>query len=170
MKKNAKIFLAFAIVITLFIAVPVHAANANPLGNVTCGTNAMSFPAVVPNLISLCVKLTRYLVPSLLIILGMIDFTKAVLSGDDKASEASKKNFIRRCLIAVVLFLTVSIITWIFALLSSRSNGTINNNDIVDCINCFINGSDSGYCNSQVDINASGGGGEFNGSGAGRNS
>lgn len=120
--------------------------NASPLGTVSCGSGGMAFPAVIPNLTSLIVKFARYVVPALLILYGMFDFTKAVVANDEKETKTAQKNFIRRTMIAVILYLSVALITWIFALISNRSNGTINNNDISDCINCFINGSDSPYC------------------------
>ncbi|MFI3307324.1 MAG: hypothetical protein R3Y21_02030 [Mycoplasmatota bacterium] len=130
----------------MMIAVPVLADEANPLGNVTCGGISQSFPAVIPNLISLLITGVRVFVPVVLIVMGMIDFSKAVISSDEKTMSKAKTNFIRRTVIAVIIFLIVSIIIWIFQLLAPRSGGEMDETSIVNCINCFIEGSDSSYC------------------------
>lgn len=144
MKKKLALFMVFAL--AFFAMGPVYASDVNPLGTVTCGSGAMQFPAVIPNLTALLVKFARYVVPALLIIYGMYDFAKAVIANDEKETKTAQKNFTRRAAIAVILYLSVSIISWVFALISSRSNGSIDGNDISDCINCFLNGSDSRYC------------------------
>ncbi len=138
MKKKHMIF--FVLTMMVFIE-PTFAQEA--FNTVTCGGISQEFPAAIPNVISIFVDLVGIAVPIILIILGMIDYSKSVFSSDDKKMKESSKKFIRRLIVAVILFLTVSIITWIFALLAPRSGGEIDNNSIADCINCFINGASS---------------------------
>lgn len=98
-------------------------------------------------------KLTHYVilviqivVPILLIIWGMLDFAKGLIKGKDDEIKAGQKTFISRLIVAVMVFLVVTITRLVVSLVSNL-NGSGNDKDIqtdgdgfTTCINAFLNG------------------------------
>lgn len=68
-------------------------------------------------------NIVKFAIPILLIVFGIIDLSKAVISQDDKAAKEAQKRFISRLIYAVVIFLVPTIISLIFSLLKF-SDGT----------------------------------------------
>lgn len=93
----------------------------------------VELPKAIPIFVSNIIKLIKILVPILLIVMGMIDFARAVMASDEKQMKESQSRFIRRILGAIIIFFVVAIVQFIFNLLS----GT---NDLSNCLNCFVNG------------------------------
>ena len=102
------------------------------MGNyVKCG-NSGPIPTAFPMLTRALIRLVQILAPIVLIILGSIDFAKAVASSDADFLDKAKKKFVRRVISAVAIFLVFTIVKFIIANISS-------DNDAVNCLECFIN-------------------------------
>lgn len=102
------------------------------MGNyVKCG-NSGPIPTAFPELTRALIRLVQILAPIVLIILGSIDFAKAVASSDADFLDKAKKKFVRRIIAAVAIFLVFTIVKLVIANISS-------DNDAVDCLECFIN-------------------------------
>lgn len=99
----------------------------------SCGSSE-KIPAALPILVHNVISLVKILIPILLIILGMLDFGKAVVSNDEKTMNESKSKFIKRVIGAVAIFLVVAVTQFIFKVINLNSS-----NDIISCIDCFIN-------------------------------
>lgn len=99
----------------------------------SCGSSE-KIPAALPILVHNVISLVKILIPILLIILGMLDFGKAVVSNDEKTMNESKSKFIKRVIGAVAIFLVVAVTQFIFKAINLNSS-----NDIISCIDCFIN-------------------------------
>lgn len=67
------------------------------------------------NKIKSYVNIIKIAIPIILIGLGIFDFTKAMFSGEEEMQNA-KKNFIKRILIAVLIFITPTILHFILSL------------------------------------------------------
>lgn len=65
----------------------------------------------------------KIFVPILLIVMGTIDFVKAVASSDDKGNSEAIARFIRRCIAAVMCFFVVTIVTLVMNLFAKTDNG-----------------------------------------------
>ena len=108
-----------------------------------------SIPDVVFNITSIVIFAIQIVVPVLLIIWGMIDFTKAVVGQDDSKMKEAQKVFIKRLIAAAIVFLTVTIVKLLLNLVvdltRDDSEGTMNidENTWSTCINKFINGADA---------------------------
>lgn len=73
-------------------------------------------------------------VPILLILLGSLDFGKAVLADDDKALSKATSTFIKRCIAAVAVFLAPYVIMYIIEAVDKLAGGC----DISDLFNGVI--------------------------------
>lgn len=67
----------------------------------------------------------KIIVPIILIVMGALDFGKAVLASDEKAIKQAQGRFMKRAIVAVCIFLLPTIIEIIFNMLNENS-GTIN--------------------------------------------
>ena len=115
---------------------------ADPLDTVSCG-NSIEFPAAIPRVVHLVVEFSKYGIPVVLIIYGMIDFFKATVSQKAEDMTKFKSKFIKRVIIAVIIFCSVAIIQLFFAFLSNADkSGSVDSDSIEKCLNCFVNGCD----------------------------
>ncbi len=110
----------------------------NVLKMVTCNGLNGSIDYIVPGTISTVITIIKIGIPILLIIFGMIDLGKAVMSNDEKEMKSSQTRLIKRILYAVIVFFIVAIVQWIFQIVDAdvveEKGGTKS------CLNCFING------------------------------
>lgn len=105
-------------------------------------TCSIDIDPIVPNTISFVVDLLKIGIPILLIVFGMLDLGKAVMSNDEKEMKAGQSKLIKRCLYAVLVFFIVALVQFIVGVLGDQSAGSENSvdeNNIQDCIDCFIN-------------------------------
>lgn len=100
-----------------------------------CGDGALAIPVGIPNFVSNLLKLVQILVPILLIIMGIVTFLKAMISGDEKVSKESISTFIRSIILGIAVFLIVAIVKTVFTILGSSVKSNLN------CVSCFIDSS-----------------------------
>ena len=70
----------------------------------------------------------------ILIILGLIDYAKAVIAGHEDEMKKSSAKFIKRAIAAVIIFFVIAMVQFAFNLLG--------NNDAFSCFSCFVSGED----------------------------
>ncbi len=114
------------------------------LDMVTCG-GLGDFDKMIPSFTNLAVNAIKVVVPILLIIFGMLDLAKAVMSNDEKEMKGAQGKFIKRAIYAVIVFFIVAVVQLVFSTLNnaesqSDENGSVKN--ATDCISCFISGTD----------------------------
>ncbi len=99
----------------------------------------------VLKVIGYIIYIAKIVIPLLLIILGSIDFGKAVLSSDDKAMKDAGGTLLRRFIAAVIIFLLPTILNLLLGLVdnieSFDSDGNFKN-----CTNCIFNPTDDSSC------------------------
>lgn len=104
-------------------------------------------PDGIGNLVSLIVKAIQIVVPILLIIWGMLDFTKSVIAKKEDDIKKYQKAFVSRLISALVVFLLIFVVQFAVNLISgvedkSNADGqTVS--DIWSCSKKFINGVDT---------------------------
>lgn len=98
--------------------------------------------AIVPNTISTVIDILKLVIPILLIIFGMLDLAKAVMSNDEKEMKGAQGKLIKRCIYAVAVFFIVALVQFIFGALAEADteNNTVDKGNTIGCIDCFING------------------------------
>lgn len=102
---------------------------------------------IIPGTVRMVVNILKIAIPILLIIFGMLDLSKAVMSNDEKEMKGAQTKFIKRCLYAVAVFFIVAIVQFIFKQLGNASQGSadsVDSTNIGACISCFV--SDSSAC------------------------
>ncbi len=97
------------------------------------GCDIKDIPEQLPIYISNIINLMKILVPILLVIMGMFDFARAVMSSDEKQMKEAQSRFIRRTLAAAIVFFVIAIVQFVFGAIGTDDN-------ILGCVDCFING------------------------------
>lgn len=106
---------------------------------VACGgTNGI--PVALPIFIHNIITIIKIAVPIILVIMGMLDFAKAVISSDEKGMKDTQSKFVKRIIGAVSIFLVVTIVQLVFNIVN-----TDDTNEMASCIDCFINGDCNRY-------------------------
>ena len=82
------------------------------------------------------VLVIKIVIPLLLIIFGMLDLGKAVISSDDKAISKAVSQLIRRFIAAVIIFFIPTIVS---ALFNAVAGIDIENADYNKCVQCVTN-------------------------------
>lgn len=100
-------------------------------GDVVCGKGWV-FNRSIANVTHYMVLLFQIIAPVMLIILGMIDLMKGIVAGKDDDIKKGQSVFIKRLIIALLLFFVITIVRIVLNLLS--------NGAIIDCFDCFVNG------------------------------
>lgn len=104
-------------------------------------------PNVLFNVVSTIITGIKIVVPILLIIWGMLDFTKSVVAKKEEDIKKYQKAFVSRLISALVVFLIIFIVQFAVNLVSGvedsvNSEGTTVS-DIWSCSKKFINGIDT---------------------------
>lgn len=100
-----------------------------------CG-GISGIPDPVVNLVSIIINAIKVFVPVVLIVLGMIDMFKAMTKQKDDEMKKAQTLFVKRIIAALLVFFVVTIVQFVFSLLSN----TLGESEFLDCVNHFING------------------------------
>jgi hypothetical protein len=110
-----------------------------------CGLT--SDAAVIANLVHAVINIIKIFIPIVLIIFGMLDLGKAVMSNDEKTMKEAQGKLIKRFIYAVLVFLVVTLVQVVLGFVDKANQGTTG--DAKTCISCFVKGADeNGNCNS----------------------
>ena len=91
----------------------------------------------------------KIVIPLLLILFGMIDLGKAVVSSDEKAIKSATSSLVKRAIAAVVIFFIPTIVSAIFGIVSGFSGSVKDQYNI--CASCVTHPSS---CNTSGDVGA----------------
>ena len=132
-KKNIKYIIIF-LVSCCFIPI----VNASTTTYMACG-DTKGIPNGLPGFVRAIIEIIQIVVPILIILMGSIDFGKAVL-GDEKELSKAVKKFTIRCISAVGIFFVVLLVQLLLKLAGSSNKG------MLECISCFT--SDGSKCST----------------------
>lgn len=106
------------------------------------GKCSIDIDPIIPNTISMVVTIIKIAVPIILIIFGILDLAKAVMSNDEKEMKGAQGKLIKRCIYAVAVFFVVALVQFLFSQLGKADSNatTVDKGNISGCIDCFING------------------------------
>ena len=105
---------------------------------------SINIDPIVPSFTHLAISLVKIIIPIILIVLGMVDLAKAVMTNDDKVMKEAQTKLIKRIIYAIIIFFVVAIVQFVFSTLAkagdeANDDETVDGNQISECINCFIN-------------------------------
>ena len=118
---------------------------------VYCDGLGAGIDKALPALISTLITILKIGIPILLIVFGMLDMGKAVISNDEKEMKSAQGTLIKRLIYAVVVFFIVAIVQFVVGLIGGTGTDTGNasaNKNAKTCIDCFING----HCNGDANL------------------
>lgn len=104
-------------------------------GKISCG-NIGQIPAKAPELVHMFILIAQIAVPILLVIFGMIDFAKGIMSQKEDEIKKGQKTFISRVIMGAVIFFIVALVKLLIGIVVDNSG---NRQNIIACIDCFVN-------------------------------
>ena len=114
----------------------------------SCGNiNNFVFSGMFPYVVSTIVMLIKIVVPILLIIFGMLDLAKAVIASKEDEIKKAQMTFVKRLIAAVIVFFVVSLVQLVVRFVASNDE-----NSIMSCFNCFVNGNASDNASSSCQL------------------
>lgn len=137
--KNKKIYIfTFTLLMLLISCSIVTAENINY--NNLCANDGIGSAA---RIIGYIIIIAKWLVPLIIIVLGMIDFGKAVIASDEKAINKSASSLIRRIIAGLAVFFAPTIIL-AFLNLIQITGGIEETSRFNACTKCILNATK--YC------------------------
>mgnify|MGYP000453174338 CR=1 FL=1 len=97
--------------------------------------------AIIANLVAAVVTVIKIFIPIALIIFGMLDLGKAVMSNDEKTMKEAQGKLIKRFIYAVLVFLVVALVQIAVGFVDKAQTGVTG--EAKSCISCFVNGAES---------------------------
>ena len=125
-KKVFKLFFIFAM---------MSINNVYAIEKVACG-NVTGIPKKIPELTSFAITIVQIAVPVILVLIGSFDFFKAVTAQKEDEIKKAQSLFVKRLIIAGLIFFIVVIVKLIVSAVADASSA-----NIINCIDCFISGS-----------------------------
>lgn len=108
----------------------------------SCG-GISEFPIPIANLIATVIGMIKILTPVVLIVMGLIDMTKAITKQKDDEIKKAQTLFIKRIISGVLVFFIIATVQFVFGILGNASG----EKSYMKCLPCFVNGvTDSGVC------------------------
>lgn len=140
MKKKVFLFIFFALFIAGMFYVYTNDVYAKPdwltSEKVSCGP-VKNIPVKVPEIFSLLILLLQIAVPIILVIFGMIDLSKGVMSQKEDEIKKGQQSFIKRIIAGCLVFFIVALVK---ILIGAVGGDASNKEGITACLNCFLNG------------------------------
>lgn len=139
MKKNIKLISVFLLAFIINISLVSAGGFSNNETTTVCG---IELSKRIPGFTSGIYNIVKIVVPILLVVMGMVDFAKATMASDEKKMSEAKSTFIRRFIAAVMVFMIMAVVQFVFSKIETgESKGFAN------CIDCLLSNS-SGACES----------------------
>ena len=88
------------------------------------------------------VNVIKIVIPLVIIVLGMIDFGRAMISSDDKATASAAKSLVQRLIAGIIVFLIPTIF---YGILNQVFPDELNGYDSMACTKCILRVSECNY-------------------------
>ncbi len=101
---------------------------------VSCGNGMLNnIPGRLPKITNTIVNVIKIAIPIAIIIFGMIDLAKGVVSQKDDEIKKGQKTFFTRLLTGVIVFFVIFIVQIVIRFVAEDSK------NVLSCVDCFIN-------------------------------
>lgn len=131
MKKNKLVrYLTFAFVIFLSNVLIV---NAGENEYISCGDN--SIPAPIAPITRTIVLMLEIILPLAIIIVGSLDFFKAVAAADQEKIKKNQNQFISRLKAGAIFFFVIAVVRFAVSIVADQTD----QQSLTNCIDCLIN-------------------------------
>ncbi len=146
MKKKLSYLLL--IVMCCLMASPVYATK-SILGCdnfLTKGEHELLIDAKIADTVHIIFLVIQIVVPVVLVVFGMIDLIKAVIAGKEDEIKKNQMTFVKRLIAAAIVFFVFVIVKLLISFVADSGKSK----DMINCVNCFINGTGD-TCATQED-------------------
>ncbi len=107
----------------------------------TCGgPEGLVIEGQLIDIVSTVIFIIQVVVPIFLVIFGMLDLGKAVMAQKEDEIKKGQQTFMKRVVAAILVFFVVMITKLVVNLVASSSD----EDGLMNCINCFIEGTEDG--------------------------
>lgn len=106
-------------------------------GYVSCGGDQPlinKIPSIIPKIASNILRIVMVAVPVILVLLGMIDLVKGLMSQKEDEIKKGRESLTKRTIMGIVVFLIVLIVKVFVNFLGGADSARI-----ASCIDCFVN-------------------------------
>lgn len=104
--------------------------------DVTCAGGTITVDRSLPDAISTIINILKIAIPILVILFGLIDLGKAVMSAKEDDIKKNQGLLIKRIIVAVFVFFVVAIVQFVVGIVAGGDK-----TNILSCIDLFVNGS-----------------------------
>lgn len=132
MKKSKKILSLITLVMVLSCAFPVFAKN---IASCDSSIPGAIIDEKLPTTVSAIVTIIKIAVPVILVIFGMLDLFKGIMSQKEDEIKKSQQIFIKRLISGVLVFFVFVIVQFIIGFVADAGAKV----GMMDCVDCFIN-------------------------------
>ena len=126
----------FGIIIFAIMFLPIISVSA--VTKVSCG-NVTGIPEKIPELTSFAITVIQIAIPIVLVVMGSLDLFKGLSAQKEDEIKKGQQMFIKRLIYAAIIFFVVVIAK---LLISVVADSTTSNN-IAECIDCFLSGTEN---------------------------
>lgn len=139
--RKSKLKYILLVIMTFFISMqPVFAKNEYDWGTkleyIQCGESAI--PAPIPGITRVIIILLKLVLPLVIIILGLLDFTKATMASNEEGIKKAQNQFIKRIIVAGIFFMVITLVQFAVNIVTKDTK----DGGIGQCINCLISGNE----------------------------
>lgn len=127
-----KIFKYLVALIMVFANSKVHAVT-----YVDCGDKIKHLPYKVLEISNTVINVLQIAVPVILIIMGSVDFVKAISSQKEDEIKKAQGVFVKRLIMGALVFFIVVIVKLLISVIGGNSDG------LWSCVECFVNNASS---------------------------
>lgn len=101
---------------------------------IQCGDSEV--PYIIPQIVRTIILILQIAAPLIIIIIGSLDFVKAIIAQKDDEIKKGKDTFLRRLLLGASVFLVFFIVEIIIGIVAPKDD----NDSMWKCVDCFVNG------------------------------
>lgn len=134
MKKCLKLLITVLVLYSPNVMAMTCANNGDKLVMTPDSGNNIEINQQIPQLVHIVILIIKIAIPIILIILGMLDLLKGVTASKEDEIKKAQNMFFKRLIAAILVFFVVTIVQLLISYLDT------NNEGIMSCANCFING------------------------------
>ena len=143
MKKKLMFIILFMVGLVVILTENVFAAGVTSY--VSCGSTAL--PSEIAGIIRAIFLILQICVPVGIIVMGSLDFAKAVIASDADKIKKNQKKFITRLITGALVFFVFVVVKFAIRITDTTSGGYAN------CLNCLINSNEGCHTETESPFN-----------------
>ncbi len=95
--------------------------------------NGTAVPYIAAQITSIVITVIQIATPVIIILLGMIDLLKGVISQKEDEIKKGQQTFVKRLIVGICVFLVFVLVKFVIGVVVPNEQG------MWDCVNCFVN-------------------------------